>query len=97
MKIHISSLPEAYEYSYDGEDAEEIVKHLKGLALISDFSENPDEYMGMTWVIELEYENGANETVYNFGDFIRTDHGKWYMMEHSEALKLSELIKELNK
>ncbi|MBQ3599104.1 MAG: hypothetical protein II987_07535 [Clostridia bacterium] len=98
VKIHISSLPEAYEYSYDGEDAEEIVKYLKGLALISDFSENPDEYAGMTWVIELEYENGANATVYHFGNmFIRTDHGKWYMMEHSEALKLSELIKELNK
>lgn len=97
-KVHVTSLPEAYDYTFDGADAQEIAEYLRGLTLISDFDENPDEYYGMTWVIEVEYENGESGTVCHFGNmFIRAGHGKWYKTVQSEAVKLDALIEKLNK
>lgn len=96
VKIHVTSLPEEYDYSFDKDAAQEIAEYLKGLTLISDFTENPDEYAGMTWVIEVEYENGKSGAVYHFGNmFIRTDHGKWYKMVQNEAAELDTLIEKL--
>lgn len=95
-KVHVFSLPEAYDYTFDEADAQEIAEYLRGLTLISDFNENPDEYYGMTWVLEVEYENGESGTVCQFSNmFIRTDHGKWYKTVHSEAVELDALIEKL--
>lgn len=94
--IRMLSLPEEYDYAFDGDAAQEIAEYLRGLTLISDFPENPDLYGGMTWVIEVEYESGECATVYHFGNmFICTDHGKWYKMVHSEAMELDALIEKL--
>ncbi len=94
--VHVFSLPAAYDYTFDGEAAEEIAEYLRSLALISDFPENPDLYGGGTWIIEVEYESGESATVCHFGNmFIRTDHGKWYKMVHSEAMELDSLIEKL--
>ncbi len=96
VKIHITSLSEGYDYTFDEDAAQEIAEYLKGLTLISDFTENPDRYVGMTWVIEVEYESGECGTVYHFGNmFIRAGHGKWYKMVQSEAVELDALIEKL--
>ena len=94
--ISVSSLPEGYNYSYTGENAQAIVDYFTELDLISDFEENPDEYSGMTWVIVLEYEDGSKETVYHFGNmFIRTNGGSWYKMTFEHASAFDSLLDEL--
>ena len=97
IKIDVSSLPEGYNYSFDGEDAKEIIGYLSNLNLQSSFEENPNEYTGMTWVISLEYDNGEILTVYHFGNmFIRTEKGSWYKMTSDEANRFDTLLDELN-
>ena len=97
IKIDVSSLPEGYNYSFDGEDAKEIIDYLSNLNLQSNFEENPNEYTGMTWVISLKYENGDELTVYHFGNmFIRTEKGSWYKMTYDEANRFDTLLDELN-
>ena len=97
IKIDVSSLPEGYNYSFDGEEAKEIIDYLSNLNLQSKFEENPDEYNGMTWVICLEYDNGDKLTVYHFGNmFIRTEKGSWYKMTYDEANRFDTLLDELN-
>ena len=97
IKIAVSSLPEGYNYSFDGEEAKEIIDYLSNLNLQSNFEENPDEYNGMTWVICLEYDNGDKLTVYHFGNmFIRTEKGPWYKMTYDEASRFDALLDELN-
>ncbi len=95
--VSVSSLPEGYNYSFDGEDAKAVADYFASLNLISVFPENPDEYAGMTWVISIEYDNGAEETLYHFGNmFIRRDDGPWYKMKYDEAARFGALLDELN-
>ena len=96
-KVHISSLPEEYVYSFNEEKAEKVLDYLKKLNLDSKFEENPDSHIGMTWVIIIEYDNGNVLTVYHFGNmFIRFDDGEWYKMIYEEACRLDDLLNELN-
>ncbi|MBE6620239.1 MAG: hypothetical protein E7625_02590 [Ruminococcaceae bacterium] len=96
-RISVSSLPEGYDYSYTGQDAQAIVNYLSNLELLSDFEENPDEYGGMTWVIALEYEDGSKETIYHFGNmFIRNSGGSWCRMTYEQASAFDRLLDELN-
>ena len=97
IKIDVSSLPDGYNYSFDGEEANEIIDYLSNLNLQSNFEENPNEYTGMTWVICLEYDNGDKLTVYHFGNmFIRSKEGSWYKMTYDEANRFDTLLDELN-
>jgi hypothetical protein len=67
------------------------------LDLLSDFEENPDQYVGMTWDIVLEYEDGTTETVYHFGNkFICKSGGPWYRMTYEQASAFDSLLWELN-
>lgn len=92
-RIVVTSLPEGYHYSFDGAEIDVVSEYLVGLTLTSDFSENPNEYCGMTWVISVGYENGDTTTIYHFGNmFIRADDGPWYRMTYDEAKRLSELL-----
>ena len=95
-KVTVTSQPEYYNYSFSGDDAKAIVDYISGLHLIADFSENPDVYGGMTWVISIEYEDGDVLTVYHFGNFIRTAGGSWYKMTYEEASRFDVLLNELN-
>ena len=98
IKIDVSSLPESYNDSFDGEDAQAITNYLSSLNLESSFEEDPDEYTGMTWVISLKYEGGDTVTVYHFGNaFIRADQGPWYKMTYEEASRFESLLKERSK
>ena len=95
--VSVTSLPEGYEYLFAGEDAKAVADYLLKLNLIVDFKENPDHYVGMTWVISLEYENGDIKTVYHAANmFIRTDDGPWYQMVYEEAKLFGTLLNELN-
>ena len=97
IKIDVSSLPEGYNYSFNGENAKEIIGYLSSLNLQCNFEENPNEYTGMTWVITLEYENGDILTIYHFGNmFIRSEKGSWYKMTYEEASHFGVLLNELN-
>ena len=96
IKIDVSSLPEEYNYSFDGEGAKEIIDYLSTLNLESNFEENPNEYDGMTWVISLKYENGDALTIHHFGNmFIRVKGGSWYKMTYDEASRFDTLLDEL--
>ena len=96
IKIDVSSLPDGYNYSFDGEEAKEIIDYLSNLNLQGNFEENPNEYTGMTWVICLEYDNGDKLTVYHFGNmFIRSKEGSWYKMTYDEANRFDTLLDEL--
>ena len=98
IKIDVSSLPEKYNYSFNEEDAKEIIDYLSNLNLQSNFEENPNEYDGMTWVISLEYDNNNKLTVYHFGNmFIRAEKGSWYKMAYEEASRFDTLLDELSK
>lgn len=95
--VSVTSLPEGYEYSFSGDDAKTVVDYLVNLNLITEFKENPNEYVGMTWVISLEYENGDTTIIYHFGNmFIRTESGPWYQMTYEEASRFDALLNELN-
>ena len=97
IKIDVSSLPEGYNYSFNGENAKAIIDYLSHLNLDSNFEEKPNEYNGMTWVISLEYDNGDELTVYHFGNmFIRAEKGSWYKMTYDEASRFDALLNELN-
>jgi hypothetical protein len=97
ISVDVSSLPEGYKYSFDGEDAKAIVEYLSGLNLTGKFEENPDEYTGMTWVISLKYENGDSLEVYHFGNkFIRSEKGSWYKMTYEEASRFGSFLYELS-
>ena len=96
-RVSLSSLPAGYTHAFAGEDAQAIVDYLSDLNLISDFPENPNEYVGMTWVISLAYDDGSTRTVYHFGNmFIRAEDGPWYKMSYDEASCLNELLAELH-
>lgn len=96
-RVAVSSLPGGYDYAYEGEDALAIVEYLDSLTLRSEFEEDPDEYVGMTWVIAVDYADGSTVTVYHFGNmFIRNEDGPWYRMEYEEAERFHALLDELN-
>ncbi len=97
--VMVSSLPSVRKgYLFDGEKAEKLVNYLTGLDLKSKFSENPDEYTGMTWVISIEYEDGKNTIVYHFGNmFIKNGDGSWFRMNYEQAEQLDTLLAELSK
>ena len=97
-KISVSSLPEGYDYSFSGKDAEKIIDYLSNLNLIEQFEEKPNEYDGMTWVISLEYDDEDVWQIYHFGNmFIRVEGGSWYKMTYEEASRFDDLMDELNK
>ena len=96
--VSLSSLPEGYSYFFDGEKAEKVVNYLTGLDLKSKFSENPDEYTGMTWVISIEYESGETAVVCHSGNmFVKNKGGNWFRMKYEQAHQLDSLLGELSK
>ena len=86
------------KYTFEGEKAQAVVDYLKSLHLITNFPENPDEYNGTSWTIDLEYEGGDTVTVWhNANMFIRNPLKPWYRMDYEEAFSFDDLLYELDK
>lgn len=96
--IVINSLPESKKYSRVYRNTEKIkiiVGYLNKLSLKGTFSENPDKYVGMTYIINISYADGRQNIVYHFGNmFIRENEDKWKRMTYNEAQKLNKLIQD---
>lgn len=93
--IYMESMPKGYENSYEGDAAQKIGDYLASLRLTPYLREN--DYDGMCWDIEIEYEDGTVSNVYhNANVLIKVDGGEWYKMESDEARRLDTLLTELN-
>ena len=96
--VEVSSMPHGYSYSFSGSEAERVVDYISALHLESSFTEDPNVYTGMTWVVDIEYADGDTDTVYMFGNtFIRKGDSDWLKMEYKEAEGFSELLESLDK
>lgn len=94
--VSVSSLPEGYQYSFSTEDAiETITSYINSLELTSDYSENPDEYAGMTWVVEILFDDGSKQSIYHFGNmFIKDENGPWFKMQYKQASRFDSVLEE---
>ena len=93
--ISVTSLPEGYEYSFKGDDAQAIVDYLESLHL-TPYLGLPSE-TGMAWVISIEHENGKITTVYHScNKYIMAEGGLRYEMIFEEAKRFDSLLYELD-
>ena len=94
--VSVSTLPEfyGYEYSFSGDEARAVVDYLSGLKLTPILISIPKG--GMTWVIEIEYEDESETTVYLFGDEIWINAKEKYLMQSEEKGVFEALIRNLN-
>lgn len=96
VRIDVASSPKGYNYSFSGNDAKAIIDYLSTLTLESEFEEKPNEYVGMTWEIAVEYENGDTLNIYHSGNmFICSEKGSWYKMTYEEASRFGTLLEDL--
>ncbi|MBQ2242161.1 MAG: hypothetical protein II319_08490 [Clostridia bacterium] len=94
-RISVTSLPEGYEYSFKGDDAQAIVDYLESLHLTPFSGINSED--GMTWVISIEDKNGKITTVYHScNKYIMAEGGLRYEMIFEEANRFSSLLYELD-
>lgn len=96
-EISVTSLPEKYNYSFkDPKSIEVIEDYLINLHLSSNFNENPNDYVGMTWVIDIKCTDGSEYEIYHFGNmFISSNNSSWYKMKHDEAIQFDRLLEKL--
>lgn len=94
--VSVTTLPEfyGYEYSFTGEEARAVVDYLSGLNLTPLLISVGKG--GMTWVIEIEYEDESETTVYLFGDEIWINAKEKYLMQSEENGVFEALIRNLN-
>ena len=73
-----------------------LAEYILDMDVQAEFSEDPNVYTGMTWVLAVNYEDGSTVTVEFFGNlFIRADAGSWQKVSQQEAQGLEALLKEL--
>jgi len=96
--ISVSTLPDSQNYArtYTSPDKlKAITDYIDSLHLSESFPENPDAYVGMTWVITYRYTDGTSLTMYHFGNmFFRVETGTWKRMTYEEANRFSDLISQ---
>lgn len=92
-KIHVSSLPEGYDYSFEGEDTKPITDYLTSLHPLY-IEDNGGLMDGMTWVIELTYRDGTVKEIYHMGTEIRKsgDGKKYYKLSYEEGRKFDTVV-----
>ena len=94
--VSVSTLPEfyGYEYSFSGEEARAVVDYLSGLNLTPLLISVGKG--GMTWVIEIKYEDESETTVYLFGDEIWINAKEKYLLQPEEKGVFEALLEALN-
>ena len=94
--IFVSTMPQMHEGTLTGEKAVKLAEYILDMDVQAEFSEDPNVYTGMTWVLAVNYEDGSTVTVEFFGNlFIRADAGSWQKVSQQEAQGLEALLKEL--
>ena len=93
-RVSVTSVPEAYAYSYTGKDAQAILDYLSGLDLVEDSAPPPP---GGVWNIILEYEDGSTVKLYHSAnEYIGISGGAQYKMTYEQASAFDSLLWELN-
>ena len=96
--IEISTLPESDDYNktlYNIEDIDTIVKYLNSITPFIT-KENPDEYVGLSIIIKINYKDGSTKQYNHFENkFIKEDEGEFYELKYDEAEKFEEIIKTI--
>lgn len=96
--IEISTLPESDDYNktlYNIEDIDTIVKYLNSITPFIT-KENPDEYVGLSIIIKINYKDGSTKQYNHFENkFIKEDDGEFYELKYDEAEKFEEIIKTI--
>ena len=92
--ITVKTLPEGLEYTFsDIISIQNIREYFDTLTLEPDFTEKPEEYNGMSWVLKFTYSDQSEETIYHFGNmFVKNEKGQWYKMKYEEAEKLDGIL-----
>ena len=89
------TLPAGYENFYNSNAAKRIVDYLAGLHLTPYLQQS--DYVGMSWNIEIKYEDGSiAKLCHNANALVKADGGAWYKMMDDEAQALDTLLSELN-
>lgn len=96
--IEITSLPISDNYNkiinYN-EDIENIVKYLNSIHPFIT-KENPNEYVGQSIIIKINYKDGSTKEYNHFGNkFIKEDDGTFYELKYEEAEKLEVIINNI--
>ena len=93
----VTTLPDGKEYVFDDYGAMKIVDYLERLSLSTDFSENYNEYGGVTYEIYLTYTDGSVCEIYHMGNkFLLVKGRSVYMMDYNQAAQFEDLIKAIN-
>ena len=98
VNVMILSLPQSESRARNYRTQEKIqlvTGYLSGLTLQKQFSENPDDYVGETLVINVSYDDGTKRTFYHFGNqFIQEGTGPWMRMDDQQAEALDALLSQ---
>ena len=95
--INVTSLPKGYDFTFTDSKAQKFIDFLSDMELTDEFSEDPGQLNGMTWVIKLEYQNNDTMTLYDIGGYIRSENDSWLKYEYDYDSPLDTLIWELSK
>lgn len=90
VSITVSSYPESYNYTYDEAGIAAIIEYLNGISLSSEYAEYHP--CGFMWIMELEYSDGAKDTIYQHSPFISCESGGKYRISDKDASGLDSLI-----
>lgn len=95
-ELLISTLPESESYKRTISSAAEIariVDTINGMHLKKKSPENPNEYTGMTIVMEFCFADGSALEVYSFGNmFLKIGSAPWLRMDYDEAVMLENMV-----
>ncbi|MBR3469630.1 MAG: hypothetical protein IKH28_08055 [Lachnospiraceae bacterium] len=94
VRIEVSSSAGDFHFSFsDSETIKTLKEYFDTLELESDFPENPQDLLGMTWILEFLYSDQSTATVYHSGNtIVRNKNGNWYKMKYEQAAKLEDLM-----
>ncbi len=96
IKISVSTAPYNEDYTRTIDSSTEISKvvgFINNMSVSKIFKENPDEYVGMTLVLEFYLSDNSQITVCAYyGMFLRIDNGPWLRMDNEEYNELKEMV-----
>lgn len=95
--IMIGCFPSYTNYKIvDNDNIALLLNKINSLALARDFPENPNEYVGASYDIDIFYADGTVKTVHFFGNmFLMVKGDSWLRVKYGEAFELDILIEKI--